>query len=44
VGGGPPPLNNTDKQNFANQLDKLLTKAERWLYNRGYPILGTCYA
>jgi hypothetical protein len=29
VGGGPPPLNNTDKQNFANQLDKLLTKAER---------------
>jgi|TARA_R110002096_G_scaffold194592_1_gene376846 uncharacterized protein YaiI (UPF0178 family) len=29
VGGGPPPLNNTDKQNFANQLDKLLTKAGR---------------
>ena len=29
VGGGHPPLNNTDKQNFANQLDKLLTKAGR---------------
>lgn len=29
LGGGPPPLNNSDKQNFANQLDKLLTKAGR---------------
>jgi len=29
VGGGPPPFNNTDKQNFANQLDKLLTKTGR---------------
>jgi hypothetical protein len=29
VGGGPPPLNNTDRQLFANQLDKLLTKAGR---------------
>ena len=27
--GGPPPLNNQDKQQFANQLDKLLAKAER---------------
>lgn len=26
VGGGPPPLNNTDKQTFANQLDRLLTQ------------------
>lgn len=26
VGGGPPPLNNTDKQNFANQLDRLLSQ------------------
>ncbi len=29
VGGGPPPLNNTDRQTFANQLDKLLTGARR---------------
>ncbi|ORU89868.1 MAG: hypothetical protein A6F71_02575 [Cycloclasticus sp. symbiont of Poecilosclerida sp. M] len=29
ISGGPPPLNNIDNQNFANQLDKLLTKAER---------------
>jgi len=28
IGGGPPPLNNTDRQVFANQLDKLLTKAK----------------
>ena len=26
VRGGPPPLNNSDKQTFANQLDKLLTQ------------------
>jgi len=26
IGGGPPPLNNTDKQNFANQLDRLLSQ------------------
>jgi hypothetical protein len=25
--GGPPPLNNQDKQQFANQLDRLLAKA-----------------
>ncbi|MCK5809639.1 MAG: DUF188 domain-containing protein, partial [Cocleimonas sp.] len=24
--GGPPPLNQTDRQNFANQLDRLLAK------------------
>jgi uncharacterized protein YaiI (UPF0178 family) len=24
--GGPPPLNQTDRQHFANQLDRLLTK------------------
>lgn len=24
--GGPPPLNKTDRQNFANQLDRLLTR------------------
>lgn len=24
--GGPPPLNQTDRQKFANQLDRLLTK------------------
>jgi uncharacterized protein YaiI (UPF0178 family) len=29
--GGPPPLNNQDKQQFANQLDKLLAKAKRVL-------------
>ena len=29
IGGGPPPLNNTDRQVFANQLDKLLTQAKR---------------
>ena len=27
--GGPPPLNNQDKQRFANQLDQLLAKAKR---------------
>ena len=27
--GGPPPLNNQDKQQFANQLDRLLAKAQR---------------
>ena len=26
VGGGPPPLNNANKQAFANQLDKLLAQ------------------
>ena len=26
--GGPPPLNNQDKQQFANQLDRLLAKAQ----------------
>ena len=25
--GGPPPLNNTDRQYFANNLDRLLAKA-----------------
>lgn len=25
--GGPPPLNNRDKQAFANQLDRILAKA-----------------
>lgn len=29
VMGGPPPLNNRDKQNFANQLDRLLTKHQK---------------
>jgi uncharacterized protein YaiI (UPF0178 family) len=24
--GGPPPLNQSDRQNFANHLDRLLTK------------------
>ena len=24
--GGPPPLNQSDRQNFANQLDRLLAK------------------
>jgi len=27
--GGPPPLNQRDRQNFANHLDKLLNKALR---------------
>jgi len=27
--GGPPPLNNQDKQQFANQLDRLLAKTQR---------------
>ncbi len=27
--GGPPPLNNQDKQQFANQLDQLLAKAQQ---------------
>jgi len=27
--GGPPPLNNQDKQKFANELDKLLAKVQR---------------
>ena len=26
--GGPPPLNNQDKQAFANQLDRILAKAD----------------
>ncbi|MEM6452813.1 MAG: YaiI/YqxD family protein [Cyanobacteria bacterium P01_D01_bin.105] len=26
VGGGPPPLNNRDRANFANQLDRFLSK------------------
>jgi uncharacterized protein YaiI (UPF0178 family) len=26
--GGPPPLNNQDKQRFANQLDKLLARQQ----------------
>ena len=26
VGGGPPPLNNRDKANFANRLDRFLAK------------------
>ena len=26
VGGGPPPLNHKDRQNFANQLDRLLVR------------------
>lgn len=26
VGGGPPPLNNADRQMFANQLDRLLAQ------------------
>ena len=26
VGGGPPPLNQKDRQNFANHLDRLLAK------------------
>lgn len=29
VGGGPPPLNNRDKANFANQLDRFLAKRSR---------------
>ena len=27
--GGPPPLNQRDRQNFANHLDRLLSKALR---------------
>lgn len=27
--GGPPPLDNTDKQRFANALDRWLTRRER---------------
>ena len=27
--GGPPPLNQTDRQNFANQLDRLLVKCAK---------------
>jgi uncharacterized protein len=27
--GGPPPLNQTDRRNFANALDKLLAQAEK---------------
>ncbi|MDF1688291.1 MAG: YaiI/YqxD family protein [Cycloclasticus sp.] len=26
IGGGPPPLNNADRQTFANQLDRLLAQ------------------
>ncbi|EDX85585.1 YaiI/YqxD family protein [Synechococcus sp. PCC 7335] len=26
IGGGPPPLNNKDKANFANRLDRFLAK------------------
>jgi hypothetical protein len=26
--GGPPPLNQTDRRNFANELDRLLARAE----------------
>jgi len=26
-GGGPPPLNQTDRRNFANELDRLLAQA-----------------
>jgi uncharacterized protein YaiI (UPF0178 family) len=26
--GGPPPLNNQDKQQFANQLDRILARAK----------------
>jgi len=26
MGGGPPPLNQTDRQNFANHLDRILTQ------------------
>ena len=26
VGGGPPPLNQADRREFANQLDRLLTQ------------------
>ena len=29
AGGGPPPLNNSDRQAFANHLDRLLTKYSR---------------
>lgn len=29
VGGGPPPLNNRDKANFANRLDRFLAKHYR---------------
>ncbi len=27
--GGPPPLNQTDRRNFANELDRFLAKASR---------------
>jgi uncharacterized protein YaiI (UPF0178 family) len=27
--GGPPPLNQTDRRNFANELDRFLAKAAR---------------
>jgi uncharacterized protein YaiI (UPF0178 family) len=26
VGGGPPPLNQHDRREFANQLDRILTR------------------
>jgi len=29
VGGGPPPLNQQDRREFANQLDRLLTRVAR---------------
>jgi uncharacterized protein YaiI (UPF0178 family) len=29
VGGGPPPLNQTDRQNFANHLDRWLARQAR---------------
>ena len=29
VGGGPPPLNQQDRREFANQLDRLLAKASK---------------
>ena len=29
VGGGPPPLNQKDRQNFANHLDRLLSSYQR---------------
>ncbi|WP_455219142.1 DUF188 domain-containing protein [Kaarinaea lacus] len=27
--GGPPPLSQSEKQSFANELDKLLTKRDK---------------
>lgn len=30
VGGGPPPMNQKDRQDFANNLDKILSKQKKY--------------